>query len=257
MFFSAQQIHFISVFAMSRSPNKKAKVEFTDEELAKLDPFSVLYDNVRNLVLDYLNPDFLFDALLVCREWRKCVGVYHRQRRNLTFYNGNDKQLAAAADACPSLTNIDLSGNDKITDEGLQSLSKGCPFIKIIDLYGCYKITNKGLQALSEGCHSLSEIYLYCCKKITDKGLRFLSKGCPFLTVVNLAWCEEITDDGIQILSEGCPLLTANDLLGCTKITTQRVKGFGITWSPFGEEVQSFSRGLCSIQHTKSLILPQ
>ncbi|RAP33472.1 hypothetical protein DID75_02100 [Candidatus Marinamargulisbacteria bacterium SCGC AG-410-N11] len=127
-------------------------------------------------------------------------------------------------------TNIDLSNNPYISDDGLAHLSN----VTDINLEKCNQITDKGLEYLT----NVKEIDLSCCKKITYKGLAHLKN----VETINLSHCTQITDDGLAHLPKEtlkkiylvrCREITANgisylksvrDIFGLSKEVVDNVK---------------------------------
>lgn len=115
-----------------------------------------------------------------------------------------------------SLRHLDLTGCDKITDDGLEHLSK-LSFLQYLNLMYCKKISDRGLEHLSK-ISSLQRLRLCDCWHITDEGLRHLSK-LTSLQHLDLSMCGDgITDAGLIYLSE-LSLLQYLSICLCGKIT--------------------------------------
>jgi hypothetical protein len=103
---------------------------------------------------------------------------------------------------------IDLSGCDQITDEGLCHLRN----LQSLDLSRCTGITDAGLSNL----RNLKELFLTWCPQITDHGLCRLGN----LQYLNLSYCLGITDAGLVSLRN----LKEINLQGCDQITDEGLR---------------------------------
>ena len=119
-----------------------------------------------------------------------------------------------------SLTNIDLTGCSKITDNGLLHLSKVINLTNL-NLSECYDITDAGLKHLSV-LKKLTNLNLSLCDKITDEALIYVSNLIN-LTHLDLSRCELITDTGLVHLRNLTQLTNLN-LLGLRLITDAGIK---------------------------------
>ena len=123
-----------------------------------------------------------------------------------------------------NLTFLDLSGSQRLSDNGLLQLSN-LHALEIARLDHCHAITGPGLQAFSSS-HRLHSLSLAHCRRMTDDGIHRIShllsienislEGCRCLTdqslisladmvglrKLDLGQCDLITDDGLVHLED-------------------------------------------------------
>uniref|UniRef100_A0A2L2YRI9 Fbxl20, putative n=1 Tax=Parasteatoda tepidariorum TaxID=114398 RepID=A0A2L2YRI9_PARTP len=155
-----------------------------------------------------------------------------------------DKSLKAISKYCGNLEYINISWNDKITDDGVAALAQGCriletfmckgcsvisdaalqnlaflcPYIKVINL-GFMDITDETVTCISNNCILLQHLCLENCRNLTDASLFALAKRCKNLKILEVARCSKFTDDGFEALATNCPFLEKMDLEDCVLIT--------------------------------------
>ena len=117
-----------------------------------------------------------------------------------------DTEVISLAHGCPNLSEICLSGCDRVCNEGLVALAKFNHQLISIDIGECYKITDKGLKAFTNFRSQLNsvsipdrlqiseivKIRLACCTKVTDIGISALAKSCPQLNNIDLSCCNKV-----------------------------------------------------------------
>eukprot|EP00163_Fabomonas_tropica_P011589 TRINITY_DN2235_c0_g1_i11.p2 TRINITY_DN2235_c0_g1~~TRINITY_DN2235_c0_g1_i11.p2 ORF type:complete len:239 (-),score=22.86 TRINITY_DN2235_c0_g1_i11:104-820(-) len=156
--------------------------------------------------------------------------------------------------SCPNLSDIDLSLNYSLTDEGLQALAQSCGrTLRHVNLEGLHSLQGEGIcHLLQLAEHGLVSLSLTQCVQVTDQALEPLSdplcrsaqtlktlslNGCPLLSTeclrntftrlrhlenVNLMHVRNVTDDVIMAWARTpptflCSLVTVR--LGCTSVT--------------------------------------
>ena len=66
--------------------------------------------------------------------------------RTALFFKITDVALLTLADRAPGLTKLDISGNELITDVGMDWLSSGCHALQDLNIKDLFKVTDAGLQ---------------------------------------------------------------------------------------------------------------
>eukprot|EP00956_Cyclotella_meneghiniana_P017213 scaffold27829_cov64-Cyclotella_meneghiniana.AAC.13 len=145
-----------------------------------------------------------------------------------------------------SLTLINLSGAEKISDHGLQSISPCCTSaLRSLYLDNVFRITGNGLTAITkhcihlqslslpgtlgiqgssfgiigQQCHQLITLELSGCRQITPWAFMKIFEGCTKLKNVDISYCSLITDEQIKLLSEKCSDLHQLNLRECKQIS--------------------------------------
>ena len=97
-----------------------------------------------------------------------------------------------------SITNLDLTGCNKITDDGLLYCLKACPRLEQLSLAHCDNITDGGISTIaSDTLRQLQHLDLSGCRLVTDGGLANLSP-LRELRGLNLSSCDpDPTHDGV------------------------------------------------------------
>lgn len=177
----------------------------------------------------------LADDFNYCR-----TGVVHLSVRcsNLT-----DKGLEALMDLAASVTSLELSGCNEVTEAGLWAclpsrllclsisdcinvaddsvgaVAQLLPTLRELNLQA-YHVTDSALSLFSakQGC-SLRVLRLQSCWEITNHGVVNVIRSLPSLTVLSLSGCSKITDDGVEVVAENLRHLESLDLSWCSRIT--------------------------------------
>lgn len=112
-----------------------------------------------------------------------------------TSYNDSNKDTAS------TLTLLDLSGSQRLTDRGLLQLSNTpLRFLEVARLDNCHGITGRGMLAFSHSrrLHTLS---LANCRRLTDEAVVNVSHLGTSLMALNLGGCRCLTDRSLEALS--------------------------------------------------------
>jgi hypothetical protein len=128
---------------------------------------------------------------------------------------GLNDEAVIALTQIPSLTELDLSGCDQVTDVSVSRLKK-INGLEILDLSFCNQISDASLVQLAE-LENLRSLNLNWCYAVTDGGLSALAK-CSSLQSLSLWGCEEVTDLGVTALAK-LPILRSLDLPEFASIT--------------------------------------
>jgi len=118
----------------------------------------------------------------------------------------------------PTLTSLDISYSESVTDVGLWAIARHCTNMKILNLKGCTQITNIGLRSLSLRCSELVSLDFTNCSKLDDIGLSTVAGGCWKLERLILRNCVCISDTGVGRVSRACNRLKVLDLHGCVMV---------------------------------------
>ncbi len=110
-------------------------------------------------------------------------------------YKITDVALLALGERCKGLTRLDLSGNNNLTNAGLNWLCEGCHAMKILNLHGLNRLDDSGMRCINEGMSLLENLDLTGVNMITDVGLRHIAMGCKHLTRIVLS--------GVYLLTNG------------------------------------------------------
>ena len=111
--------------------------------------------------------------------------------------------ISAIASSCKNLQRVNLRWRSNVEDRGIRSLICGCFSLSHLDLSRCERITNISLEAISNA-NCLESLNLEGCKMVSDVGIHFLARGKTFssLKTLDLCECSRITDEGIGLLSQ-------------------------------------------------------
>lgn len=133
-----------------------------------------------------------------------------------------DAQVLAAARLNPSLTSLDLSQCDNVTDEAMAMLSLETPGLRALNVLGCRDITNDGVRRLARGCVCLTSLCLGWCD-LSDNALLVLSKQCTLLEQLDVSGCGRLSDAGVTAVVSGCRRLTSLSIEGCREVSAWAV----------------------------------
>jgi len=171
---------------------------------------------------------------------------------DVAYLRITNQTLQAIAE-CEKLTDLDFSGCNQVTDEGLAFLAAKPRLLNRVSLLFLKSISDDGLASVVRACPMLrpcsleslckgdaflaavadmhkdvQSISLSQCSGVTDVGIRALCLGCgPALQTMQLVNCHRLTDYSIGSISENCPLLKHLDLEHCSKITDIALTSLG------------------------------
>lgn len=77
-------------------------------------------------------------------------------------------------------------------DDGLAAIAEGCPHIEQMEIGRNYALTDEALKKLSEHCHDLQLLGMYYNKKVSERGLEYILKGCHNFKCFHhgRGWCQ-------------------------------------------------------------------
>ena len=112
-----------------------------------------------------------------------------------------DRVLQSLATHCPMLRILNVSLCTLVTNGGVSALSV-CTHLFCIDLSHNDRITDEGLQAISQysSRQIITELNLSNCNQITDDGIHSLLTGCPCLRILITHGCPRLTGRSRQLL---------------------------------------------------------
>lgn len=82
-----------------------------------------------------------------------------------------------------SLKGLDLTGLDKISEEGVLQMTKECPFIEKLKLDGCKSLTNDAIDSITQNLKLLKILYLNQCPHLTEICLSEIVDRCKNIQV--------------------------------------------------------------------------
>ncbi|XP_029166421.1 putative RNA-binding protein EEED8.10 [Nylanderia fulva] len=101
-----------------------------------------------------------------------------------------DEFLNNLANHCQQLISIDITGCDKVTDDGLRAIMTLSKLEKLIINY-LYNITGKELKNIS---NNFKELECRKCMKITDQYMSMFIETTPCLQLLDISGCHKITN---------------------------------------------------------------
>eukprot|EP00854_Cymbomonas_tetramitiformis_P024428 gene24428-29702_t len=172
--------------------------------------------------------------------------------------------LSSLSAHAPLLTDLDLTGCERVSDAGVGLLSTlSC--LGALDLTQCHRITDDGIAALGT-VTALRSIVLCRCIRLTDASLRTLAAlpsvhvvrfsgqhdgitdaglrhlaALKSLSVLDLRWCGQVTDFGVAALAS-LPALSSLDLSGCKQVSDVGVAALAVLGS-----LQEVKLALCPL----------
>ncbi|KAL7538021.1 hypothetical protein ACHAXR_008227 [Thalassiosira sp. AJA248-18] len=129
----------------------------------------------------------------------------------------------AANSTLSELVVLNISGAEKITDVGLQSLSRCSSHLHSLNLDNAYRITGGGLAAVTKRCRKLQRLSL-AGWGIDGAGFGILGQNCRELVSLNLSGCRQIKPWAFMKIFESCKRMQSLDVSFCTLVTDQEIK---------------------------------
>ena len=115
----------------------------------------------------------------------------------LTYLSQNSK--------LKSLRSIHMGKCSQFSEDGLAALAEGCCSIEELDLYSCEKITDFALTRIVDHCLGLSLLNISHCYQITDIGLVNLAEKGKSLKHLFICGCDLLTGSGLEYFQQRNP----------------------------------------------------
>ena len=163
----------------------------------------------RNFSYIFPNSVFLFFLAVAimlltgaCR-WLTTLGL--AESRGLT------SECFSALAYAPAITDLDLSLNTFVADEGLTLIASRVTALTALDISGCGLVTDKGVESIA----SLKELRLLDLSGnllVTDASIITLSDGCPRLSSLKCMLMPALSGKSIQAVGGKCQELRVLDV---------------------------------------------
>ncbi len=160
----------------------------------------------------------LKDFQFITKKYKGIQSIY------LDHYTKTDVLLEAIAENCKSLTSLNLSSCERITEESLKAIAQNCKDLSRRNLTLCKHIADEDLKALAENCKGLKHLSLAWCAKVTNEGIKAITASCKELTHLYLDNCYKVTDEILKAIATNCKELTRLNLVNCYKVTDEGIK---------------------------------
>eukprot|EP00795_Rhopilema_esculentum_P002093 gene2093-17665_t len=121
-----------------------------------------------------------------------------------------------------SLMSVDLSGC-LIQDQGISALGNN-PRLRDITIASCSSVTDIGIQKLVQQTRDLENLDVSSCKLLTDHAIKSLAFCCRRLRTLNIAGCRLLSDQSLQYLSGVCHYLDTLDISGCNLVSDKALR---------------------------------
>jgi F-box/leucine-rich repeat protein 2/20 len=160
----------------------------------------------------------------------------------------SDEGLAALADGCSALTNLNLGGCDALTDGGIGAaaarlerlerfnlsgtaagdpavamVAQSCAALHSLNLTRCTGVTDDGAIIAVVKC-PLASLYLASCAAVGDMTLAAAGDFCATLRELHIAGCAKVTDTGVRAIAAGCADLEVLQVDTCAGITDDGIQ---------------------------------
>lgn len=122
---------------------------------------------------------------------------------------------------CSQITDLDVSGSGRITEQGVRELATGLNKLKTLSLWYCAAL--KFYSALPP-MHSLEHLNLGNCSQIDDESLQRIISAAPHCKTLSLNFCTLITAEGFKKLAQLSNTLEGLDCDGIEKIDDESLR---------------------------------
>jgi len=128
-----------------------------------------------------------------------------------------DDGFERLVEACPKMSEIDLSYCNTLSPQALLFLKRWCQ-LTVLNL--------RGYQSELDQLHhpNLENLNLSWCKHVDDATVGSIANGCPNLVGLDLAWSAKITGNAVHKLAATCPLLRSLNLRGCARVSPMTIQ---------------------------------
>ena len=111
-----------------------------------------------------------------------------------------DKSLCSLADYL-WLEDLDFSGNNRITDDGIEVLAVEFSGLITLNLNDCAKLTDKSIEAFTRHSRALAELNVINCRGITDKAHALLRAANHRLKILRKKGDEVRAESDLTLLA--------------------------------------------------------
>ena len=124
-----------------------------------------------------------------------------------------------------SITHLDVTDCNRITDFGLASISARCTRIQNLNMSGLTRLTERGAELLVREPingdirgQNVEVLNLTFCQSLGDKAVSLFTRTAKFSTI-NLTGCTKVNDDAIKVLTECCACIQTLIISHCRLVT--------------------------------------
>ncbi|KAJ1478555.1 hypothetical protein T484DRAFT_1817252 [Baffinella frigidus] len=170
--------------------------------------------------LDLRNACNLRDSHLIA------ISCRHSLQELATLDLGNceyitDEGVASLLAACPSLTELALSGLPRLTGDPAL-LSPSVSSLERLSLSGSEGITDSAVSAVVKTCTRLQQLDLSRCAALSNAP--FARITLANLGVLSLAYCPKLSDAAVQAVARGCTAIHDLSIAGLSRISDAALK---------------------------------
>ena len=147
--------------------------------------------------------------------WLEVIGQGLKQLRRLSLVRSSvtDAGLAHLVTGCRSLTALDLTHCDELSEAGfLATVGTMCPHLVELVLDGCPWLSSASFATLAIGCPRLTRLGLQFNPQVTEEFLVVVGTALSGLRRLSLGDCPRVTAAGVAGVAVRCPYLTSLDL---------------------------------------------
>ncbi|CAI5495145.1 unnamed protein product [Closterium sp. Naga37s-1] len=116
---------------------------------------------------------------------RWCVGI-------------TDRGVDVLLSNCHAIHTLDLSYT-KVTEAAMRVVQRH-PSLTHLNLSSCQSLTDPAIATLRHGCTALQSLDVSGCEQVTDVGLMALTAGAIPLTALTAAFCPQVSDNLLAVL---------------------------------------------------------
>ena len=90
------------------------------------------------------------------------------------------------------LRRLNMHRTCNMLDDGLAAIAEGCPHIEQMEIGRNYELTDEALKKVSEHCFDLQLLGMYYNNKVSERGLKYILEGCPNFKCFHhgRGWCQ-------------------------------------------------------------------
>lgn len=125
----------------------------------------------------------------------------------------------------PSLLELALHRNDRLTDEGLKYLAAACPSLRRLSLSKCAQLADEGITQVATGCRRLRSLRLDG-TRTTDAGVEAVARNLFRLEFFHLSRCFFLTGISLNFFSSFTHPSLKCITMPNTHVTQQQAQAF-------------------------------
>ena len=132
-----------------------------------------------------------------------------------------DEAVWSLCQLCPSIFKLSIYGCPNVTDRSLVAISEHLPSLTALQCTLNEAITDDGIENLVAKCHSIKELWIRGCPSISDRSVLQIAHHCPALEFLDVLGNERITAVSLSVAATLCLKLKKVSMRGLRLVSQE------------------------------------